>query len=173
MTEEERLELSQYAAGMSLAERLEMWEQAAILERHLHVMQHGTPAPLSQHAQAPGSRIVAQFQGARWYQGGPPGLEPGTRLLPAKVTGLDPRSNGQFVPDRETYVHITANRAQAEDFARSYPGGGVVYEVQPVGPVTVLPVQARLAELMVLDVGEGFDLLSIGPSFCCEAATVA
>lgn len=172
MTEEERFELWQHARTMTLAERLDMWERAAILERHLHVMQHGTPAPLSQHAEALGDWIVAQFQGARWYHGGPPGLLPGTRLIPASETGLDPRSNGGMVPDRERFVHITASRAQAEDFARSYPGGGVAYEVEPVGLVCVLPVLARLAELLVLDIGDGFDLLSIGPSFCCDEGTV-
>ncbi len=77
-----------------------------------------------------------------------------------------------MVPDRADFVHITANRDHAQDFAQNYPGGGVVYVVQPVDAVRVLPVQLRLAELMILDIGDGFDPTSVNPSFCCYAATV-
>jgi hypothetical protein len=172
MTEAECMELRTIAAGMSDAQRRDFWEMAAIAERHEHIMLHGTPRPLSDRAEALGAAILARFKGATWYHGGAPGRHRGDRVLPASVTGADPRSNGWMVPDRADYVHITADRDHAQDFAQNYPGGGVVYVVQPVDVVRVLPVQLRLCELMILDIGDGFELLSIGPSFCCYAAIV-
>ena len=80
--------------------------------------------------------------GARYYHGGPRGLDKQGWLLPPTRTGI--AAAVDFLPDgqiesghvRRDRVFITTSMTVAELFARMHPSGrGAIYEVTPFGNV--------------------------------------
>jgi hypothetical protein len=73
--------------------------------------------------------------GGTWFHGAGPGLAVGDTLLPAKLTGRDPRRNGRSVVDRTDHVFITPHKLTAAHYAGI--SGGCVFVVRPIGKVEV------------------------------------
>jgi hypothetical protein len=168
MTPEEEAELLAYLATLHFLDRRELAEQAAITERHLHEMRHGSKREPANYEVRLERQIMAQMADAEWYHGGAQGL---SVIVPASVTGADPRFNRHDVPDRADWVHLTSDRDMALDFAAYHPNGGKVYRVKPVGPVSILPAHLRWASLMVRGTPQ-FDPLALPMTFCCGRAEV-
>lgn len=83
-----------------------------------------------------------------FYHGGVPGLSPGDKILPPRVTGTQ-RPMEEFLPARVTaathpwiaragFVYFTRDWDHAAQFAAAYPDGAV-YEVQPDGEISPDP----------------------------------
>lgn len=168
MNPEDEAEMMAYAATLPMAEKVAAYEHAAITERHLWVMRHGVPREMDDHERIVSAAILDALADASWYHGGAPGL---TVIAPANETGADPRANAGNVPDRADRVHITFDEAIARGFAADHPLGGVVYQVRPVGLVSVLPVNLRMASLLIRELGI-FNPLSLPLTFCCERAEI-
>lgn len=92
--------------------------------------------------------IIAGLEGQPFYHGGLPGRQVGDYLLPARVTGEDPRGNKDELTNRVDHVFATARL----DVAWSYAdlAGGVVYKVEMEGVVGVDETELRMA-LLLLD----------------------
>lgn len=77
----------------------------------------------------------------RYFHGGVPGLKPGQRLMPRAVTQT-PYALGRYdrtgvaKPHR---VYVTTTAESAVIYAVGYPGGGWLYEVEPIGRLTPDP----------------------------------
>ena len=168
MNEEEEAEMIAYAATLPMAEKVEAYELAAITERHLFLMRHGVSRSMSDHEVKLSEWILAEVKDAHWYHGGVAGL---SVICPACETGADPRTNGQFVPDRADRVHITTDETVARGFASALPNGGFCYRVIPVGPVSILPAHLRMASLLLME-SQTFNPLSLPLTFCCGRAEV-
>lgn len=92
--------------------------------------------PLSPEQEAISAALVAvAMRKGRWFHGGGPGLQIGDTLLPARVTGRDPRRNGSSLAGRKDHVFITPHPLTAAHYAKI--SGGRSFEVLPLGRVDV------------------------------------
>ncbi|NEX47740.1 hypothetical protein [Pseudotabrizicola algicola] len=82
-----------------------------------------------------------------WLHGGIRGRKPGEYLLPASVTGQDPRQEGNSFPRRKDFVFICRNDVFANLYA-CHQSDGVIYEVAPDNPIR--PQPSHLRALMIL-----------------------
>lgn len=108
---------------------------------------------------------------AEWWHGGMPGRTAGDFLLPANLTGSDPR--GDATRARLGHVFFTGNRNAAAWYADAC--GGHLYRVEPIGDVGVDLLALRAIHIVRLrpdwrretdKVFTGFD------SFTCSRARV-
>ncbi|MFN3721882.1 MAG: hypothetical protein ACK4VZ_02460 [Paracoccaceae bacterium] len=110
-----------------------------------------------------------------WLHGGTRGLKPRDYLLPASVTGLDPRGEGDRFPRRKDFVFITRYHCFANMYACRLIDG-VIYEVAPDGPVRPLPSFLRalmiLREEPNLRLVPTLDLIPLMEGFTCARAQV-
>ena len=79
---------------------------------------------------------------AAWWHGGAPGLEAGDLIRPASDTGSEAATHN-VLPSlkayQPTFVYVANNIDMAIYFAGRYPGGGSVYEVQPIDITDIDP----------------------------------
>lgn len=110
--------------------------------------------------------LVERLGDRDWFHGGLPGREAGEFLLPAEVTGNDPRSCGDEIMDRAKFVYVTPSRTVAEEYANH--ANGKVYRVKPLGPMIVDPAEQRTFLLVARAFGPMKELRQAGPLWIAE-----
>lgn len=120
-----------FASDLSAGERF----QAARM-----VAEQALGGPLDAAELALSDAIVRRATGP-FFHGGLPGRKVGDFLLPAHLTGADPRSCGDEIMDRASFVYITPHLDEAQMYADL--AKGTVYRVRPVGPMIVDPTELR------------------------------
>lgn len=95
----------------------------------------------------------------RWFHGGAPDFEVGSKLLPPRKTALDPRGVGGRFRLREAFVYMTTDYSEAFMYARAWPGGGMVWAIEPFGEI-------------LLDRGWLEESWHLPSAFCCRSAKI-
>ena len=144
------------------------------------VVEQTWTGPFSDRERELSAALVEAQRPDDWFHGGLAGRAPGDVLLPAGVTGCDPRGLGDEIPDRLAHVFITGSFSMAKEYAAR--ANGCVYRVAPVGTVDVDPMVLRTLQLIARD--KGFPILErwmlseellralTVEKFCCGSATV-
>lgn len=109
------------------------------------------------------SDAIVRLASGPFFHGGLPGREIGEFLLPAHLTGADPRSCGDEIMDRRAFVYITPDLAEAQGYAEL--AKGKVYRVQPMGPMIVDPTELRTFLLVARAFGPIKEIRSAGPAW--------
>lgn len=136
--------------GFTLQERFEV---AQI------VVEQTQGGPFNDAEQALSDAVVRLVNGP-WFHGGLPGRVPGDLLLPASETGMDPRNCGDEIMSRGRFVYVTPSRDVARVYAEH--ARGLVYQVRPIGPLLVDPVDLRSFLLVAMATGTIGDLRRMG-----------
>lgn len=131
--------------------------------------------PLTEYERSRSSDLVSELGAVDWYHGGAGGLGVGDFLLPAGVTGADPRREKSVVSDRLDRVFFTQDLSFASEYQDQVPGGGL-YRVEPIGVIETDPADLRmllLIDRLVMPVFESADLHAlIGKGFCASSAKI-
>jgi hypothetical protein len=88
-----------------------------------------------------------------FYHGGQGGLHEGEHLLPAQITGQDPRNHKDRFPTRAGFVYVSTDLNYAGAYLLTGKGMGrnSVYAVDPLGPLGVDVEHLRAARLALQD----------------------
>lgn len=131
--------------------------------------------PLSERERHLSDWLVSKVEPCRWYHGGFGGLAAGDELLPAGLTGADPRREGDLVSDRLSRVYFTPDRDFADQYRQQVPGGQL-YVVNPAGRIEADPADLRMLVLMDRHVlplfNEGLAEALHAKGFCAPRATI-
>jgi hypothetical protein len=136
--------------------------------------------PLSVYERSIGRQLAAHVlvRGPTWFHGGMTGRAVGNMLLPPRVTGADPRCEGDVAPIKAGFVYVTWSPEMAAWYAERNRAAGTqseVYRVEPQGTPKLDPELLRMAIL------HSFDREKLSPpemwqrylySFTCESAKV-
>ena len=126
--------------------------------------------------------ILAYHNNRPLYHGGISEFQAGSVLLPARLTGMDPRSSRHSLADRLDFVHVTPDIFTAKHYAINLPRRGCVYRVEAHG-LTVNPIHMRMAQALAHrnDIPNGSIISAYGlaawiyhtlPSLMCRRALV-
>jgi hypothetical protein len=155
-----RKQVRAFAAHARNLSEMERFEAAKI------VAERALGGPFGAEEDALSAAIVELSAGRPWFHGGLPGRRPGDELLPASVTGADPRSCAAEILDRSSYVYLTQSRAVALDYAEA--AKGLVYRVRPIGPVIVDPTELRTWILVAKAFGPKKEIEQAGPLWVAQ-----
>ncbi len=135
----------QFRREFQAATRGKSWEEIVAAGKYAsEVMWSPT---FSDYEKGLSDRIVDEVIGSEFYHGGLLGREVGDYLLPAKITGQDPRGNLDALSNRTDHVFVTASLHEARHYKAS--SAGAVYLVEPDGIIGADENELRLAILLL------------------------